>query len=410
MAALLSHTINECRMGNIKKKIINIGKSMLVLGLQNTHSGNISVRDRDKFFITKTNTMKGHLKNEDVLMLAMDERIISRSEASTETRIHQKILKSFNSVIHAHSLSATVLSNMYKKITPLDYLGINILKFIPVLDIENNSDSEEKANRITEKLKEYPAVIIKNHGPFVRGSTVEDAFFNLCIADYSAEVLLGLRMAIKKTPEYPEFNFPVNDSIHLDNPKLKIDDKHWDINKQNISADIFHLKLSPFQSGSLSIREGTDMIYSSFASLPLNFKKNIFKIGIRQKIKSNFFLTLHQAVYQFTRSQAVIFTHSPSAVLQSIKLSGEDKLSIVPTDIEGKYLYPRIPIVLPGTDLETIVKKVEQNRIVVITGMGALSVGQSLQQCIRHTSTLKNICMLKTNQDILKNLGINITV
>jgi len=62
------------KIKNIKSDMIKIGRAMLDLGLQNTHSGNISVREGNDLFITKTGSMKGHLE-----ALGMKSDMISRS-------------------------------------------------------------------------------------------------------------------------------------------------------------------------------------------------------------------------------------------------------------------------------------------------------------------------------------------
>lgn len=382
---------------------------MLVLGLQNTHSGNISVRTRNnKFYITRTDTMKGHLEEDDIILLNLDEKRIKRYNASTETPVHQKILHSFSSVIHAHTISAVVLSNIYKKITPIDYLGKRFLKSIPLLVFGANSDTEKRGDIIAEKLRENPALVLKNHGSFVRGQSPEDAFFKLCVLDYSTEILLGIKMITPTFNSLPTFNFPLSENININ--KFKILKEKLDGGKyiQKISGDIFNLRLSPFYSGSISVRDGKYLIFSPSASLPSFIKNITFRIGIKSNNCSNFFLRLHQAVYQQTKAEAAIFTHSPLAMIQSIKSLADKKKYILPVDIEGKFLYPRIPVVNPDDTLIKIIKKAAKYKIVIIGGMGAISVGNSLKQSIRHSSVLRNICLIKTKMDIMKKLGMEV--
>ena len=110
---------------NTKEHIIKIGRAMLALGLQNTHCGNISTIVDGEFYITKTGSMKGHLEERDIVLPGMDEPKTGIFQASSETGTHREILRYARAAMHAHSLSATLLSYTTDTIEPLDFLGKN---------------------------------------------------------------------------------------------------------------------------------------------------------------------------------------------------------------------------------------------------------------------------------------------
>lgn len=388
-------------MNNIKKDIINIGKAMLELGLQNTHCGNISVRVDDDIFITKTGSMKGHLKETDIVQPGLYEPESGLFQASSETGTHKKILEYAGSAVHAHSMSATLLSYLTEVIEPLDILGKKHLGLIPVVEFEYPVGSREMEEEIPKILKNNKGMIIKTHGPMIRGANVFEAFFHLNISDYTSEILLNLNMLKVPVQSLPVMNYPKIDDYSV--PPGKGDTKDIELIKQFkiVASDMFSMKLSPFHTGSISVQDGKEMLFSPFASSPGYFDNDIYRVDIKDAYK-DYFYNLHQAVYRYSHAQAAVFTHSPQAVVQGFRSirAGEDR--IIPLDAEGGYLYPAVPIVLPDADLKVIIKKAERYKMVLIAGVGALAIGHTPTHCIHHNSSLKNISFLKTQLEIME--------
>jgi len=144
-------------MDKTKDRMIKIGIAMLTLGLQNTHSGNISVRVGNEMFITKTGAMKGHLEERDIVLPGLIEPKTGLFQASSETGTHRKILEFAGSAIHAHSLSATLLSYILDSLTPVDVLGKSHLGNVPVVEFEYPVGSKEMEEKIPKILKHHPS-------------------------------------------------------------------------------------------------------------------------------------------------------------------------------------------------------------------------------------------------------------
>ena len=392
-------------MKNIKQDIIRIGQAMLQLGLQNTHCGNISVRIDDDIYITKTGSMKGHLKETDIVRPGLYEPESGLFQASSETGTHKKILEYAGSVVHAHSLAATLLSYITEVVEPVDILGKKHLGAVPVLEFEYPVGSKEMEEKIPEVLKKHKAMIIKTHGPMIRGANLFEAFFNLTICDYSSEILLNLNKLEIPVRSLPDMKYPNIDDYHV--PPGKMDTKDNELLKQFkiVAADMFGMKLSPFHTGSVSVQDGKEMLFSPYASLPEGFDSEIYRINIKDD-NENYFYALHQAVYRYSHGQAAVFTHSPQALIQGFRSmsAGEDR--IIPIDAEGGYLYPAVPIVLPDEDIETIIKKAERYKMVLIAGIGVLALGHTPTHCLHHNSTLKSICYLKTQLEFMEKTAI----
>jgi len=385
--------------------MINVGKAMLELDLQNTHCGNISVRLEDDILITKTGSMKGHLKETDIVEPGLYEPKSGLFQASSETGTHQKILEYAGSAVHAHSIAATLMSYITEEIHPLDILGEKHLDFIPVVEYEYPVGSKEMEDDIPKILKNNKGMIIKTHGPMIRGENVHEAFFNLNISDYSSEILLNLNHLKIPVESLPAMNYPAIDNYAVPAGNKDTNDMELIKQFQMVATDMFSMKLSPFHTGSISVQDGKEMLFSPCSSSPEYFVNDLLRINLKDECK-DYFYRLHQAVYLYSHAQSAVFTHSPQAVVQGFRSlwAGEDR--IIPIDAEGGYLYPAVPIVLPDEDLEVIIKKAERYKMVLIAGIGVLAIGHTPTHCIHHNSSLRNISLLKTQLEIMEKTGL----
>lgn len=392
-------------MMNTKEHIIKIGRAMLALGLQNTHCGNISVREGDEFYITKTGSMKGHLEERDIVLPGLDEPKTGLFQASSETGTHREILRYAKAAMHAHSLPATLISYTTDTIEPLDFLGKSYLRSVPVAAFEYPVGSKEMEEEIPNRLRQASAVVVKTHGPFVRGNSLNEAFFNLCIVDYSSEILLNMAMLGVDRSRVQELHYP-HSKVYKEPKDFKAT-KDGELIRQfkRTASDIFTMKLSPFHTGSLSVEDGNEMLFASAVSSPETFENEIVRKKIEEE-EDDFFKNLHRAVYTHSSAKSAILTHSPYAMIQSFCMLSKGMDRIVPIDAEGGYLYPAVPVVLPDTDMKSIIRKAEKYKMVVLAGLGVLAVGHTPGHTIHHVSSLKNICYLKTQLELMERVGV----
>jgi L-fuculose-phosphate aldolase len=391
-------------MDKTKEHMIKIGWAMLTLGLQNTHCGNISTRVGDEIYITKTGSMKGHLEERDIILPGLNEPKTGLFQASSETGIHREILKHAKAALHAHSLPATLLSFIAEEIVPLDFIGRQYLRSIPVAEFEYPVGSKEMEKKIPGVLRKVSAMIVKTHGPFVRGSSLNEAFFVLCAVHYSSEILLNLRILDVDLIKLPELRYPETGGYKSPEGVKETKDKELVRQFKRTSSDVFTMRLSPFHSGSLSVEDGNEMLYSPCVSSPDYFENEIVREKINEE-DDDFFKNMHRSVYRYSSAKSAIFTHSPFAMIQSIKMLSEGGDRIIPIDAEGGYLYPAIPVMLPDADMRTVVEKAERYKMVVLAGMGVLAIGHTPGHTIHHNSSLRNICYLKTQLEIMEKVG-----
>jgi L-fuculose-phosphate aldolase len=158
--------------------LIDIGRDMFLRGLVSSHAGNMSVRVGDLIYITRSHSMSGRLVPADIIEVdSRDPDDPALSTASTEYVVHRAIYMKTEAgaVVHAHPPYATLLS-FTGEVVPIDAEGSFHFKRVRVTAPQNPIASSETADLVSEELKESRIVLVRGHGSFARGKTLEEAY------------------------------------------------------------------------------------------------------------------------------------------------------------------------------------------------------------------------------------------
>jgi len=166
----------------IYKDIIFTGKVLYKEGLVTSHAGNISVRYKDRIFITKTGRMLGFLRKNDIVDVPVFNEDKKDKEASSELIVHREIYKKTDAkaIIHAHPVYATALTFKLKDFfIPIDNEGKLFIGKVPIVEVERPTASSELAIAVSETLKEFNICLVKTHGVFIKSDALNYAL-KLC--------------------------------------------------------------------------------------------------------------------------------------------------------------------------------------------------------------------------------------
>ncbi|MEF3280372.1 MAG: class II aldolase/adducin family protein [Elusimicrobiota bacterium] len=162
----------------LKKQIILSSKKLKNSGMLPGASGNISIRFKDKIFITPSMVNKEDLKLADISEIDLTGKILNSKKPSSEYQLHiniYKIRKDINAIVHTHPPYTIAYS--IAKIKP-DYrltvefnLIVKNLKFCPF----EKPGSTKLALKVAEYLKDSNAVVMENHGLVSIGSDLTSA-------------------------------------------------------------------------------------------------------------------------------------------------------------------------------------------------------------------------------------------
>jgi len=166
---------------NFKTEIILFGQFLYRKNLVAGKDGNISIRkDSRSFFITASGIHKGFLKNEQILEMDLDGKVLSGNmKPSTETMLHMETYRRIpecRAIIHAHSPWATAagLRNDHVDLTALaeGRLLFGSVEVVPY----RAPGTTELAILSAEAAVRSKIHILKAHGVVSWGKNLMDAF------------------------------------------------------------------------------------------------------------------------------------------------------------------------------------------------------------------------------------------
>lgn len=165
-------------------EMITYGKIASDSGLIYGNFGNLSIKHKDKIYITKSGAMLGKLTRNDIVTFS-DE--IPR-EASSDSPIHLELYKTYNcnTILHMHGNYTILTSLNHKNIIPYDFVGMRFLE--KILVVEGEFGTSSLTNAIVQNLRN-DVVVVRGHGSFAIGKDLRTAYILSCALEISCEII-----------------------------------------------------------------------------------------------------------------------------------------------------------------------------------------------------------------------------
>jgi len=188
--------------------LIAAGHQLYTQGMVPATSGNFSARlANGHLAITVSGRHKGKLTEQDIMEVDANGVSLDTRRPSAETLLHVYIYQRFPDarvVLHPHSVNATVLSRLCEdKLVLQDY---EILKAFPGISTHECTvnmpvfDNDQDIARLAEKVdallanqQDVPGYLIRGHGFYTWGSSMEDALRHVEAFEFLFECELRLR-------------------------------------------------------------------------------------------------------------------------------------------------------------------------------------------------------------------------
>jgi len=386
-------------MSSIFENFRRIGDAIRHVNGNNTHSGNLSMTDPEdpgRFYTTASGSQIGTLIPQDIVPIKFKEVSWGDGRASTESNIHRKILTlpEASACIHCHHILSTVMSfdnrdcelflkyigddpqgNQEFIFQPVDIHGASIIGAIKAGAYKQPVGSIEMENRIPQYLSKSPLTLVKGHGPFARGVTLEECLLHLSVFESSATLALNLaRRGVKLHPVRDKIVEQGSDSIF---PTYQDKRSHSIIEGKQVgdestihefahwSAYIYDMMIGAFGTGSMSRKVTADeMVFCPMSAIPAGMDLNLARISTKMKDEDDFELMLHKLIYNNTNYVTCIMASNPLATAEGMALladkfgiatllgdspnisySRESHPVVAPIDAEAIYLNPRLGLV-----------------------------------------------------------------
>ena len=160
-------------------------------GLNDSHSGNASIRIDDNYLVTKTGACADTLNKGDIINCDINTTPTPTAGASLDAGIHQQTYQqcsNTHAILHAHNPYTIALTMHANTFEPVDFEGKLYFGKIPVIACEDENYLEVMPERISQCLKNQPVAIVQSHGVYSAAENLELAYKWLCSLEQSAKI------------------------------------------------------------------------------------------------------------------------------------------------------------------------------------------------------------------------------
>lgn len=158
-------------------------------GLNDSHSGNASVRIGEDIWITPTNACADSLVEEQLIKCCLGKPPTNR--ASSDAPLHLKVYEKnpqAHAVLHAHGAYSVAVTMDGKDFYPIDFEGQYYFgEKITVLSVPYREQFTKAHELAAEILAEKPIVIVRGHGVYAQAESLQMAYKWLCSLELSAK-------------------------------------------------------------------------------------------------------------------------------------------------------------------------------------------------------------------------------
>ena len=181
-----------------------IGRDLFTSNLISSHGGNLSVRLGDRVVIKRRGAMLGNLKPHDLIETGLEKNDSGVALASTELLVHRTIYMNTPAlaICHCHPRTAIAFSLSRDELVPIDNEASYLLKKVPVVTEEFASGTPQMAHKVAEALKNYKIIMLRGHGSFATGPTLDETFHWSSTLEESCQIALAAKIISEPFIEY----------------------------------------------------------------------------------------------------------------------------------------------------------------------------------------------------------------
>lgn len=165
-------------------------------GLNDSHSGNASVRDGEVAWITPTGCSGDTLLPDDLLRCPLGQP--PPHGASLDAPLHLAVYAAHpeaNAVLHSHGPHSIAMTLAGDDFVPVDFEGRYYFPIVPVLDIPPELYTARSPAYVAATLATHRVCIVRGHGVYAAAETLDLAYKWTCSLESSARIAWLARAA-----------------------------------------------------------------------------------------------------------------------------------------------------------------------------------------------------------------------
>ncbi len=189
-----------------------IGEDLYAAQMISSHGGNLSIRLGDRVIIKRRGAQLGRLKPHDLIETGLEKNDSGVALASTELLVHRTIYLNTPAlaICHCHPRTAVAFSFSRDELVPIDNEASYLLKKVPVIMEEFASGTPQMARKVAEALKNYKIIMLRGHGSFAIGQTLDEAFHWSSTLEESCQMELAAKLINEPFIEYRKMSESYN--------------------------------------------------------------------------------------------------------------------------------------------------------------------------------------------------------
>lgn len=177
----------------MKKEILSAVNYIISNNLVKGTWGNISIKDKDKIYITPSGIPYNLLKEDDICIVDLNGNTVVGENPSSELPAHLEIYNNredVNAIVHTHPIFSTTVSLVTDKIPPLVEDSVMILGTTINVTEYALAGTYELAHNVVKFLGKNNAVILRNHGLITVGIDIYEALTANIVCEKTAEIFI----------------------------------------------------------------------------------------------------------------------------------------------------------------------------------------------------------------------------
>ncbi len=158
-------------------------------GLNDSHSGNLSVRCGNDYWITPSGACADTLEADALVRCSMDAD--PASGASLDAPLHRLVYQrtpGASVVMHSHGAHSVAMTLGGDDFVPVDFEGQYYFPRIPVLSIAYADYLEKAPAAVAEALAEHLVAVVRGHGVYAAAENMNLAYKWTCSFELSAKI------------------------------------------------------------------------------------------------------------------------------------------------------------------------------------------------------------------------------
>ncbi|MDM8547172.1 class II aldolase/adducin family protein [Candidatus Venteria ishoeyi] len=174
----------------LQEELITYYRWLRQYGLNDSHSGNASVRDGDNCWITPTGACADTLTSRQLIQSPLNYPPVQG--ASQDTALHLAVYNinpEAHAILHCHNPHTVAITMNGKDFEPIDLEGQYYFQKIPVLNIPYTEYAARAPQAVAAVLATQPLVVVRGHGVYAQASSLNLAYKWVCSVELSAKTL-----------------------------------------------------------------------------------------------------------------------------------------------------------------------------------------------------------------------------